>query len=215
MTKKPLLKTSADFVAGSLRMDRGFSLVELMVGMIIGLLGIIIIMQIFALSEGQKRTTTSGADAQTNGNIALYSIERDARQAGYGINLSALGCSTNTSLNGVTNTPLEGVPFVDGTMVLAPVIIIDGGTNAAGDSLPDTLRTLYSTNTLSSLPQTLQNNHPQAATQATIGSTFNMPNLPGGQDMVVFFETGKNCALAQVIGVPPTATTFNHDSGIW
>ena len=63
-----------------------------MVGMVIGLLGVIIIMQIFAVAEGQKRTTTSGADAQTNGNIALFTIERDTRQTGYGMSLSALGC---------------------------------------------------------------------------------------------------------------------------
>lgn len=224
VTKKALIKSSADYVAGEMRMDNGFSLVEILVGMVIGLLGIIIITQIFALAEGQKRTTTSGADAQTNGNIALYSIERDVRQAGYGLNLSALGCSTKTSLAGVMTTRLEqalppnpqlvyadGNAYTNGDLVLAPVIIVDGGTNAAGDALPDTLRTLYSTNAISSLPQTLQANHAQAATLATVGSTFNMPGNPGPQDMVVFFETGKNCALAQATGAPPSATTFNHD----
>ncbi len=211
VTTKALIKSSADCVAGKMRMDSGFSLIEVMVGMVIGLFGIIIITQIFALAEGQKRTTTSGSDAQTNGNIALYSIERDVRQAGYGLNLSALGCSTNTSLAGVTTTPLERAPYTNGTMVLAPVIIIDGGANATGDALPDTLRTLYSTNLISSLPQVLQANHAQAATLATIGSTFNMAD----QDMVVFFETGKNCALAQATGAPASATTFNHNGGQW
>jgi type IV pilus assembly protein PilW len=194
-----------------MRMDNGFSLVEIMVGMVIGLLGIIIITQIFALAEGQKRTTTSGSDAQTNGNIALYTIERDVRQAGYGLSLDALGCSTSTSLAGNTATPLERAPYANGIMVLAPVILIDGGTNAAGDALPDTLRTLYSTNTVSSLPQKLQFTHAQSDTLGTIGSTFNVADL----DMVVFQETGKDCALVQVTGAPPTATTFNHNGGQW
>ena len=211
VTQKVLIKSSADCVAGKMRMDNGFSLVEILVGMVIGLFGIIIITQIFALAEGQKRTTTSGSDAQTNGNIALYSIERDVRQAGYGLNLTSLGCSTNTSIGGVTNIPLEQAPYANGTMVLAPVIITDGGTDGAGDALPDTLRTFYSTNLISSLPQVLQANHAQAATQATVGSTFNVANL----DMVVFQETGKNCALAQTTGAPPTATTFNHNGGTW
>ena len=74
VTQKVLIKSSANCVAGRMRMDNGFSLVEILVGMVIGLFGIIIITQIFALAEGQKRTTTSGSDAQTNGNIALYSI---------------------------------------------------------------------------------------------------------------------------------------------
>jgi type IV pilus assembly protein PilW len=199
MTKKALIQSSADCAAGKMRMDNGFSLVEILVGMVIGLLGIIIITQIFALAEGQKRTTTSGADAQTNGNIALYSIERDVRQGGYGLSLDALGCSISTSYAGDTANP--------GPLTLAPVTINDGGTNAAGDALPDTLRTLYSTNLISSLPQKLQNFHPQAAMAANIGSTFNMADL----DMVVFFENG-NCTLAQVTGVPSSTTTFNHAS---
>ena len=200
MTKKALIKSSADCVAGKMRMDNGFSLVEIMVGMVIGLLGIIIITQIFALAEGQKRTTTSGADAQTNGNIALYSIERDVRQAGYGLSLDALGCSISTSFAGDTANP--------GALTLVPVTINDGGTNAAGDALPDTLRTLYSTNIVSSLPQKLFNFHPQAAMAANIGSTFNVADL----DMVVFFENGKNCTLVQVTGIPSSSTTFNHNS---
>ena len=207
VTEKFLIKSFADCAAGKMRMDKGFSLVEIMVGMVIGLFGVIIILQIFALAEGQKRTTTSGADAQTNGNIALYSIERDVRQAGYGLSLSALGCSTNTLVSGSTTTPMELGPYANGTIVLAPVIIVDGGTDGFGDALPDTLRTLYSTNLIGSLPQVLATNHLQLATQATIGSVFNMANL----DMVVFQETGKNCALAQVTGLP-SPTTFNHDN---
>jgi type IV pilus assembly protein PilW len=69
---------------------RGFSLVEIMVGMVIGLLGVLIIMQVFAVSEGQKRTTTSGNDAQTNGALALFTLEQDLRQAGWGIASPAL-----------------------------------------------------------------------------------------------------------------------------
>ena len=53
--------------------------------LVIGLLATFIIMQIFATSEGQKRTITGGADAQTDAAVALYLIERDLRQAGYGL----------------------------------------------------------------------------------------------------------------------------------
>jgi len=66
------------------KQNLGFSLVEIMVGMVIGLLSTIVVMQVYATFEGQKRTTTSGSDAQTNGAVALYTVERDARLAGYG-----------------------------------------------------------------------------------------------------------------------------------
>jgi type IV pilus assembly protein PilW len=43
----------------------GMSMVELMVAMVIGLLGVIVIFQVFALNEGVRRSTTSGSDEQT------------------------------------------------------------------------------------------------------------------------------------------------------
>jgi type IV pilus assembly protein PilW len=61
----------------------GFTLVEIMVAMIIGMLGIIIMMQMFSIFEAQKRTTTSGDDAQNAGAIALYGIQQNIQQAGY------------------------------------------------------------------------------------------------------------------------------------
>src|SRR6266852_362199 len=72
---------------------RGFSMVELLVAMLIGLIGMIIIFQVFEVSEGIKRSTTSGGDAQQNGAIALYTIERDFKNAGMGFNDTAFaGC---------------------------------------------------------------------------------------------------------------------------
>jgi len=182
----------------------GFSLVEILVGMVIGLLGIIIITQIFALAEGQKRTTTSGADAQTNGNIALYTIERDARQAGYGMNLAGLGCTINTT--------------IAGNLVLAPVIITDGGPNAAGDP-PDQLQLFYSTSTMG-MPVS---SSASTATSATIASTLTVADhqndangnpIPNTGDMVIFYEAGKNCALAKVTNVVDIAN-FTQDSATW
>src|SRR5258705_78751 len=55
----------------------GMSMVELMVAMAIALIGTIIIFQVFEVSEGIRRTTTSGGDAAQNGAIGLYVIEND------------------------------------------------------------------------------------------------------------------------------------------
>ncbi len=181
--------------------NAGFSLVEILVGMVIGLLGVIIIMQIFAVAEGQKRTTTSGADAQTNGNFALFTIERDARMAGYGMALTALGCTINMSWNG---TP--------GTLTLSPVVIGDGGTDGSGNALPDTLQLFYSTNSLAGLPELITQSHPQTASVAFLSSNFAAAN----GDMVVFYEPGKNCALAQVTDVPTNGVNVIHNpSSLW
>ena len=82
------------------RPDSGFSLVEIMVGMVIGMLGLVIMMQVFTLSEGQKRSTTGGGDAQSGGAIALFGLQRDLRQAGFGItDVKLAGCDLTLPAN--------------------------------------------------------------------------------------------------------------------
>lgn len=69
----------------SKRANQGFSLIELMVAVVIGLIGTMVMFQVFAVSESQKRTTVSGGDSQQNGAIALYTMERHLRSAGHGL----------------------------------------------------------------------------------------------------------------------------------
>ena len=116
------------------RSASGFSLVEIMVGMVIGLLGILIMMQIFTNAESQKRTTMGAGDAQSNGALAIYTLQRDIRQAGYGFNaLTAMGC------------PLVlPAPASRTLSQLAPVIINPPTTDIpAGDANTDRLLVAY------------------------------------------------------------------------
>jgi type IV pilus assembly protein PilW len=53
---------------------RGFTLIELMVGLVIGLVAILAMMNVMINSEEQKRTTTGGMDAQVNGSLALTAM---------------------------------------------------------------------------------------------------------------------------------------------
>ena len=71
--------------AGTGRVPGGFSLVEIMVALVIGMLGIIVMMQVFAMFEAQKRTTTGGDDAISSGSIAFtfdYDGDADGGTAG-------------------------------------------------------------------------------------------------------------------------------------
>ena len=71
----------------------GLSLVEIMVASVIGMIGILIITQAYISSDNFNRATIGEGGAQTNGLIALYSIERDVRVSGYGIaDSTSLGC---------------------------------------------------------------------------------------------------------------------------
>jgi type IV pilus assembly protein PilW len=111
---------------------RGISLVELMVGIVIGMIAIVVLMQVFSLSEGNKRTTTGTGDAQTNGAIALTELERDIRQAGFNIGgFAIVGCNV---------TPPAPATWTINSM--APVII-NHPDIPAGDPNTDTVMVAY------------------------------------------------------------------------
>src|SRR5574343_1543146 len=79
----------------------GFGLVELMVAMVIGLLGVIVMMQMFERYEQQKRTTTGGDDALSTGAIAMNGIQRELQHAGWGLtNVQVLGCNLTNLISG-------------------------------------------------------------------------------------------------------------------
>ena len=59
----------------------GFTLVELMVGLALALITTVIVAQVMWAAEGNRRTTTQGSDAQVNGALALYTLQRDLQMA--------------------------------------------------------------------------------------------------------------------------------------
>lgn len=114
----------------------GFSLIEILVGLLIGMLSVIVIMQVFGAFEGNKRSTTGGDDAQINGTIALYGLERDVRDAGYGLNaFNLLGCSLSYKTTGATKSTVT-------LSALAPVVI-NSPNVPAGDLNTDTLLVVF------------------------------------------------------------------------
>lgn len=121
--------------ARSGRAAAGFTLVEMMVGLLIGLMVTIAIAQVLFFAEGQKRSATAGMDAQVNGALALATLQRDIQGAGYGltVNPPTLGCQIQAYYN---DQPVSGFPSV-----LAPVLI---SPNNSDPNLPDSLRILAS-----------------------------------------------------------------------
>jgi len=121
--------------------NSGFSLIELMVGLAVGLVCTLAITQILLSSEGQKRSTTSGSDAQVNGVLAIDSLRNAIQEAGYGFSSMAaiVGCPLVARYN---NAAIAGFPAN-----LVPVLITDGANGA-----PDTIRVLKSTKNTFSVP---------------------------------------------------------------
>jgi len=169
--------------------QQGFSLIEILVGLAIGLLATLVIMQVFSVFEGQKRTTTGSADAQTNGSIAIYSIQHELKMAGYGllptVNATPLACTTtNFSTTGMTS--------------MSPVIITDGGT-AAGAS--DSITVHYGTTTSGGVPSTITGVGVTGSNDVTLDN--NMGCQVGDIAMIV------NGATCNFTSVTPTAAPNN------
>lgn len=93
------------------RTARGFSLIEIMVGLVIAMMGVIIMMQVLIDAEERGRTTSTGNDAFSNGAITMHLLQKDLHQAGFGIN-------TLNLLEGCTVTLPSGA-----VVPLAPVTI--------------------------------------------------------------------------------------------
>ncbi len=89
--------------------DRGFSLVELMIAVLIGLIISIGVVQIFSATRATYQLDESLARAQENGRFALEFLTQDIRHAGYA------GCKRDTSVaifNNLAYTAQAGLPMI-------------------------------------------------------------------------------------------------------
>ncbi len=183
------------------RRNAGFSLVEIMVGLVIGLISMIIIMQLYALFEEQKRTTTSGSDALTNAGFSIFSIERDVRVAGYGF-ADATGCTVNTAQNTTLNNQVSAASFK-----LVPVTITQGMGTAS-----DTISVLASDKNTWSIPARILGN---STKQTDTEFALNTPVGIAQGDLLVAYELGKNCTLFQVTAVDTSDNKITHTNNTW
>ncbi len=188
------------------RRQRGVTLIELMVGLLIGLLAVLVISQVLLAVEGQKRTTTSGSDAQLTGNLALYALQRDLEMAGYGLTTSQIGLGCNvraTAFNAGNGGAVRR---------LAPVII----TNGAGGA-PDTVR-IYATSKPSfSVPTRVTSDHPLAGAGVDEFAVNNTVGVNPGDLMVAVPDppTAVNqCTVFRNLGTGSVAgKSIAHNSG--
>jgi type IV pilus assembly protein PilW len=178
--------------------SRGFSLVELLVASAIGIIASLAIFQVFAVFEGQKRTTTSGGEAQTNGTLSLFTIEREVRQAGYGMNsVDFLGCA----VQGWDQQGGGGGGAAITPWAFAPVVITQGAGSTPGVAgAPDTVSIAYGTG--ETLPAPVQISVGSLATTDDFVKVIDTYGFRPGE-RVVIAEAGKPCTMAQVSAVPP------------
>ncbi|SFU63343.1 PilW family protein [Pseudoduganella namucuonensis] len=178
----------------------GFSIVEMMVAVTVGLLAIMFATRLIVGAEKNKTSSLGGSDQMQNGMLALFSINGDAAQAGWGLNDELLvGC--DTTLSDTDGYTLASATRGAATITpLAPVVITNSATGS--DQL-----SLYSGSASSGVGSVKVRSTYLGAdaldidTQAPFG-------FASGDVVVVAPEPsgGGNCAVAQLSADPLTST---------
>ena len=186
----------------------GFSLVELLVAVTIGLVLTLAITSVMTRSESTKRTITSTNDANQTGAYVSYELDRALRSAGSGYAQrwrEVFGCQINASRDNAAMlpsptalpAPFDGMPQA---FRLAPLVITKGAdsdvlaimTGAAGVG-ESGLRVVQS---------------------SVVAGSLGLPNALGirGNDLILLAQDGIGCMVQQVTagfeGTPLVAGTL-------
>ena len=108
--------------------QRGFGLVELMVGLVIGLIAVLVIFQVYTVGEGFKRNTTAAGDAQMNGLFSTFVLGMEIGNGGAGMAVAAQDLASCLDPGGAM--PQR---FAQSFRPI-PVMVTDGGGNSKPDS---------------------------------------------------------------------------------
>lgn len=181
--------------------EKGFSLVELMVGVVIGLVGVLAMFQVLALWDKMKRSTSSGSDAQIAGTVGFYRLERDIKQGGMGFGAAqptVMGCNVAAVVNATATTTARGA-F---TFPLVPVRIEQGASDA-----PDRITVLYGNSSFFAAEQ------PFTTSTSVTKKTKSRHGFKIG-DAVVVADELSHCVLMEVTNdTNADLLTLDHTAG--
>ena len=182
--------------------ERGMSLIEILVGIAIGLIGVLIMFQTVSVWDARSRSSTSGSDAQVAGTLAMFALERDVRGAGLGFGTAPavdMGCVVQAQ---------DTLAARNFNFPLRPVDIIDGD----GVGLPDEIRTVYGNSAFFVSTQFFS-----AASAASKRAVRRNGFRPGDVVVVAGNDTGapgsSTCQLIQVTAMNADGVSIDHTNG--
>lgn len=162
--------------------QRGMSLIEMMIGVAIGLLGMLAVTQVFVNFNQHRKLVTSTMEAQGNGALAQFVISRDLTQSGYGLMQVTPNCSTISWAVGNA-----AAVAMQPTLTTMPVRLLDNGAQG------DMIEVQYG-KTLSAVPLTTVD-FPQTAYSDSF-DTIGVTGFSKGDLLVAQRDTA--CTLVQV-----------------
>lgn len=179
--------------------QRGLSLIELMIAMVIGLITILVVTQFAITFQAQKRSTVGAAESMDEGAVALYTLRREIMGAGYGIIDPDLTACRIQAHEANPDTPATARDF---NFSIYPVLI-DQGIGGA----PDTITVNYSNSPmLASATMLIQDFPGDEMTNLKLTSRYGFN--PG--DVIVLADSPKrgparDCSMYQVTALPTAA----------
>jgi type IV pilus assembly protein PilW len=194
--------------------QRGMSLIEIMVGVLVGLIGCVVIFQVYSVAEARKRSVASGSDMDISGRLGVMTVERDIQLAGYG--LGGAAAAGAGALLGCNVTAFDRLrPGVqDFSYPLTPLLIQDGAAGA-----PDTLITLRGNSSFTVTPKVIDNS--TATSKRIKADTGGRTGVQRG-DVVIATKLipgppiVPNCAMFEITGdVNADQLTFDHATGTY
>ncbi len=166
----------------------GFTLVDILFGLTVGILTAIVVMQTFSVFEKRTIAATKTSSAQASGSIALYNIARELQNAGYPLMPS-------------DNSPLECTQFsygATGINEIFPVSITDGVAIAGVKSASDSITIRYGDTHMGGIPTNIV---------AVDGDVISVDHNLGCQNAgeVALIVNGTSCAMSLVTSLSPPA----------
>ncbi|HEY8117794.1 MAG TPA: PilW family protein [Methylophilaceae bacterium] len=165
---------------------QGFGLIEMLVGVAIGLLGLLAVAQVVVTFNQHRTTAAQVLEAQGNGAMALYLLERDVDQAGFGM-FNIQGCSVIQWCKSATG---GGSCALQTALSTQPVTITDGGASS------DEVSVQYAKSSSGSPGSTI------SADQTAYSDAFKVSTTAGYVlgDIVVS-DVADKCTMGQVTNV--------------
>jgi type IV pilus assembly protein PilW len=178
------------------RLQQGFSLVEILVGIVIGMVGLLVIFKTVAIWDNHTRTTVAGGDAQVAGTLAMFNLERDIKQAGMGFGRAASGVM-GCAVTGVDTATSRNLSFR-----LRPIELTVNSTGG-----PDTLSVLSGNSSF------FVDNARILGATATTKQFKDTTGFRNGDVAVLAPAAGGACELIQITNRAADSVTVTHGTG--
>ena len=170
--------------------QRGASIIELMVGVLIGMIVVAVVYNVLVMAEGYKRSTIGVADAQVTGQLAQFVVGREVANGG-----AALMTGVD-ELSRCTDWRLKALP-----------VAITAGANA---NTSDELLVFYSSSPRVVHPVWFQN----LANPTPAPFYVNSPNGFKVGDWVIATDRALDCVLARVTDIKQNDDSVYPPAGV-